>query len=63
MSHVPTMLKSDRLVFEKMLLGLDNGKNPSNIFYSGTKRSMALDFERSIGDVGPTRFAQMMHLG
>ena len=38
------------------------GKNPVNIF-SGTKRSMALDLVCSIGDVGPSSFAQMMNLG
>ena len=36
------------------------GKNPLNIFF-GTRRPMALVC--SIGDVGPTRFAQMMNLG
>ena len=38
------------------------GKNPLNIF-SGTKRPMALIHGMVIGDVGPTRFAQMMNLG
>ena len=37
------------------------GKNPLNIFFSGEKRPM--DLVCSIGDVGPTRFAQMMNLG
>ena len=36
------------------------GKNPLNIFFSGTKRPMALVC--SIWDVGPTSFAQMMNL-
>ena len=35
------------------------GKNPLNILFSGTKRPMICN----IGDVGPTRFAQMMNLG
>ena len=41
------------------------GKNPLNIFLSATKRPMALGLKVvcSIGDVGPTRFAQMMNLG
>ena len=43
------------------------GKNPLNIF-SGTKRPMPggqwpWDLLCSIGDVGPTRFAQTMNLG
>ena len=38
------------------------GKNSLNIFFSGTKRPIALGLS-SIGDVGPTRFAQMMNLG
>ena len=33
------------------------GKDPLNILFSVTKRPTA------IGDVGPTRFAQMMNLG
>ena len=37
------------------------GKNPLNILFSATKRPMALGC--IIGDVGPTRFAQMMNLG
>ena len=37
------------------------GKNPLNIFFSRTKRPMALVC--SIRDVGPTRFGQMMNLG
>ena len=37
------------------------GKNSLNIFFSGTKR--LLDLVCSIGDVGPTNFAQMMNLG
>ena len=39
------------------------GKNPLNVFFSGTKRPMAWDFVYGIGDVGPTRFAQMINLG
>ena len=31
--------------------------------FSGTKRTMALDFVCSIGDVGHTKLAQMMKLG
>ena len=38
------------------------GKNTLNIFFSGTKRPLALGLVCSIGDVGPTRFAQMMNL-
>ena len=37
------------------------GKNYLNVFFSGTK--MPLDLVCSIGDVGPTRFAQMTNLG
>ena len=37
------------------------GKNPLNIFFSGTK--WLLDLLYSIGDVGPTRFSPMMNLG
>ena len=48
----------------KMATMLIYGKNPLNIFFSGTKRPMALgDLVCSIGDVGPTLFAQMMNLG
>ena len=36
------------------------GRNPLNTIFSETKRPMALVC--SIGDVGPTRFAQMMNL-
>ena len=39
------------------------GKNPLNILFCGTKRPMAWDLVCIIGDVGPTRFAQMMNLG
>ena len=40
------------------------GKNSLNLFFSGTKRPLALGLGMSrIGDVGPTRFAQMMNLG
>ena len=39
------------------------GKNSLNLFFSGTKRPLALGLGSSIGDVGPTRFAQMMNLG
>ena len=39
------------------------GKNPLNILFSGTKRPMAMDLVCSIGDVGSTRFAQMINLG
>ena len=38
------------------------GKNSLNLFFSGTKRLLALGLG-SIGDVDPTRFAQMMNLG
>ena len=37
------------------------GKNRLNVFFSGTKRPW--DLVCSIGDVGPTRFAQMINLG
>ena len=37
-----------------------NGKNPLNVFFSGKRPS---DLVCSIGDVGPTRFAQMINLG
>ena len=40
-----------------------SGKNSLNIFFSGTKRSLALGLGVCIGDVSPTRFAQMMNLG
>ena len=39
------------------------GKNSLNIFFSGSKGPMALDLVCGIGDVGPTRFAQMMNIG
>ena len=47
------------------------GKNPLNVFFSGTKRPMVffsgtkrpMALVCSIGDVGPARFAQMMNLG
>ena len=39
------------------------GKNPLNIFFSGTKRPMALGLGYSIVDAGPIQFAQMMNLG
>ena len=39
------------------------GKNSLNLFYSGTKRPLVWDFVCRIGDVGPTRLAQMMNLG
>ena len=42
------------------------GKNPLNIFFSGTKRPMAFGlgmYTCSIEDVGPIQFAQMMNLG
>ena len=38
------------------------GKNLLNVF-SGTKMPKALDLVCRIGDVGPTRFAQMINLG
>ena len=37
------------------------GKNPLNVFFSGTKRPW--DLVCSIGDVAPTRFAQIINLG
>ena len=39
------------------------GKNSLNIFFSGTKGQWPWDLVCSIGDVGPTRCAQMMNLG
>ena len=41
------------------------GKNSLYLFFSETKRPLALGLvgQCSIGDVGPTRFAQMMNLG
>ena len=39
------------------------GKNSLNLFFSETKRPLAIDLVCSIGDVGPTRLAQMMNLG
>ena len=41
------------------------GKNSLNIYFSGTKMPLALGLDNlcSIGDVGPTRFAQMINLG
>ena len=39
------------------------GKNSLNIFFSGTKGHWLLGLVCSIGDVGPTNFAQMMNLG
>ena len=40
------------------------GKNLLHIFLSGTKRPMAVGLGMySIGDVGSTRFAQMINLG
>ena len=39
------------------------GKNALNKFFSGTKSQWLWDLVCSIGDVGPTRFAQMMNLG
>ena len=41
------------------------GKNSLNLFFSGTKRPLAfnLDLVCRIGDVGPTRLAQIMNLG
>ena len=46
----------------KMATMLIYGKNSLNIFFSGTKRPLALGLGVSIGDVGPIRFAQMMNL-
>ena len=39
------------------------GKNPLNVFFSGPKGQWPWDLVCSIGDVGPTRFAQMINLG
>ena len=39
------------------------GKNPLNVFFSGTKGQWPWDLVCSIGDVGLTRFAQMINLG
>ena len=39
------------------------GKNSLKLFFSGTKRSLVRDLVSSIGDVGPTRLAQMMNQG
>ena len=39
------------------------GKNPLKIFFSGTRRQMTWDLVCSFGDVGPTKFVQMMILG
>ena len=39
------------------------GKNPLKIFLSKTRRLMTLGPVCSIGDVGPTKFVQMMILG
>ena len=36
------------------------GKNSLNLFFSGTKRPLAWDLVCSIGDMDPTRFAQMI---
>ena len=38
-------------------------KNPLNILFSGTTSQWPWDLVCSIGDVGPTRFVQMMNLG
>ena len=38
------------------------GKNPLKVFFSGTKGQWHWDLVCSIGDVGPTRFAQMINL-
>ena len=38
-------------------------KNSLNLFFSETKRPLFLDLVCRIGDVGPTRLAQMMNLG
>ena len=38
------------------------GKNPLNIFFSETKGQWPWDLVCSIGDVGPTRFAEMINL-
>ena len=39
------------------------GKNPLNIFFSGTNGQWSWDMIFSIADVGPIQFAQMMNLG
>ena len=39
------------------------GKNHLKIFFSRTRRPMTLGLGCSIGDVGPTKFVQMMILG
>ena len=39
------------------------GKNFLNLFFSETKNQLALGLVCRIGDVGPTRLAQMMNLG
>ena len=39
------------------------GKNLSKIFFSNTRRPMTRDLACSIGDVGPSKFVQMMILG
>ena len=39
------------------------GKSPLNIIFSEPKGQWPWDLVCSIGDVGPTRFAQMMNLG
>ena len=38
------------------------GKTPLNVFFSGTKGQWPWDLVCSIGDVVPTRFAQMIDL-
>ena len=37
------------------------GKNPLKIFFSRTSRPVTWDLVCSIGDVGPTKFVQMMN--
>ena len=40
MSHVPTVLKSDRSVFDKMLPADDNGLNPNKITNSCLNKAL-----------------------